>query len=314
MAISDKAHPLTVPMGLSESEISQHTLTTRDNIQLYYEFVGQGDRTVVLANGLGGRLYSWAPILRAFRDRFGFVTWDYRGLFESDAPDEIRRLSIQDHAEDLKEILDASGEDSVIVAGWSMGVQVGLEFATLYPDYVDALILLNGTYGKIFSSGFQPIFPLPYTHDFLHKTVEWLESQTKLIEYLGDWIKRYMDMIVNAQIALSPGSYNRSEMRRAMKQYVMDIFGTEFENYLRLFQELDAHSVYHNLPHIDIPALIISGGLDILTPAYLSREMTNRMPRARHRNLWLANHFAMLEYPEEVADEIATFLDDTLPA
>ena len=100
MSAIKEAHPLTVPRGLSEGEIKQNTLNTRDDLQLYYEIVGDRDRTIVLANGLGGRLYSWAPILRAFKDRYRFITWDYRGLFESGAPDEIRRLSIQDHAED----------------------------------------------------------------------------------------------------------------------------------------------------------------------------------------------------------------------
>jgi hypothetical protein len=46
-------------------------------------------------------------------------------------------------------------------------------------------------------------------------------------------------------------------------------------NYLRLFQELNAHSVYHLLRHIEQPTLVVSGLLDVLTPAYQS------MPRNR---------------------------------
>lgn len=313
MTAIKQAHPLTVPKGLKESDIQQETLTTRDDVKLYYEIVGDGEKTIVLANGLGGRLYSWAPILRAFGDRYRFITWDYRGLFESGAPEKIRRLSIQDHADDLNEILGETGTEEVLVAGWSMGVQVGLEFASTYPVETAGLILLNGTYGQIFRSGFQPLIPIPFVHSYLHSVIEWVGKKENWIDRMGQWIENNLDRIVNLQIAVSPASSNREELREAMRQYLLDIFAADFENYLRLFQELDAHSVYHDLPHIDIPALIISGGLDVLTPAYQSRQMADRLPRAHHENLWLANHFAMLEYPDRVVREIELYLDKHEP-
>lgn len=310
MAELEEAHPVTVPQGIDEDSIHQQTLTTRDDVELYYEVVGEGDATMILANGLGARLYSWGPILRGFKDKFQFVTWDYRGLFESGAEEKIRRLSIMEHAEDLNEILDAVGADSAVVTGWSMGVQVGLEFASLYPEKVDGLVLLNGSFGHIFHSGFQPLFSLPYSHSILHTIIEWSREREDLLAALGGWIQRNMDKIVNLQLAVSPGSSNHAEMRRAMKQYIADIFGTDLQNYLRLFQELDAHSVYHKLPKIESPALIFSGGLDVLTPTYDSRKMARRLPESRHRLLWLANHFAILEYPEKVVDEMEDFLTD----
>ena len=85
------------------------TLKARDGVLISYQTLGNGDETLVLANGLGGRLYAWEPILDAFGDKYRIITWDYRGLFESGAPEKIRRLSIPDHAEDVKEILDAEG-------------------------------------------------------------------------------------------------------------------------------------------------------------------------------------------------------------
>jgi pimeloyl-ACP methyl ester carboxylesterase len=77
---------------------------------------------------------------------------------------------------------------------------------------------------------------------------------------------------------------------------------------LRLFQELDGHSAYHLLPDIDAPTLIISGLLDMLTPAYQSREMARRMPNAEHVALVRASHFALMERPEVVVPAIERFL------
>ncbi len=58
-----------------------------------------------------------------------------------------------------------------------------------------------------------------------------------------------------------------------MESYLGDMCQTSAQhtlNYLRLFQELNAHSVYHLLPHIEQPTLVVSGLLDVLTPAYQS--------------------------------------------
>lgn len=53
------------------------------------------------------------------------VTWDYRGLFESDAPKQQRRLAVPEHAEDVREMLDAIGGSTIdVFVGWSTGVQV----------------------------------------------------------------------------------------------------------------------------------------------------------------------------------------------
>ena len=93
------------------------------------------------------------------------------------------------------------------------------------------------------------------------------------------------------------------------RQYMKDIFDTDFGNYLRLFQELDAHSVYHLLREIDHPALIISGLLDYLTPAYQSREMKRKMPNAEHQSFPAGTHFVLVEYPKKVTDRIARFLN-----
>ena len=46
-----------------------------------YQKLGNGPRTMMLACGLGGRLYIWEPILERFSGSWTFITWDYRGLF-----------------------------------------------------------------------------------------------------------------------------------------------------------------------------------------------------------------------------------------
>lgn len=81
---------------------------------------------MVVANGLGGALFFWEPIVRRFiREGWIVVTWDYRGLFLSDMPKRERRLAVPEHAEDVRELLDVLHVKSAdAFVGWSTGVQV----------------------------------------------------------------------------------------------------------------------------------------------------------------------------------------------
>lgn len=127
-------------------------------------------------------------------------------------------------------------------------------------------------------------------------------------------------------------------------RYLRDVFGTgpvHIHSYLRMFQELDAHSVFHLLPSIEhpsefiitlitmratplllhysimivppfavtSPAFIISGFLDYATPAYQSFEMCNKMPNAWHVCHLFGSHFLIGEYPDSIPSEIEDFVE-----
>ena len=121
---------------LDLDEVPRRTVESHDGLRLAYWVVGDGPRTLLLANGLGGRLYAWEPLIRALYPQYRFITWDYRGLFESSSPSAAAICRSPHHAEDARAILDAEGVERAVVCGWSMGVQVGLELATLHPDRV----------------------------------------------------------------------------------------------------------------------------------------------------------------------------------
>jgi pimeloyl-ACP methyl ester carboxylesterase len=96
------------------------------------------------------------------------------------------------------------------------------------------------------------------------------------------------------------------------QQYMSDIYRPEnFRNYLWLFQELDAHSAYHHLPKIDLPALVVSGRFDVLTPAYQSKEIARRLRNAELLHVRKGSHFVLIERPEQVLPRIDQFLRTT---
>lgn len=49
------------------------------------------------------------PVFAKFGDEYTYVTWDYRGFFETSKPPNPRALSIPEHARDAIEVLHAAG-------------------------------------------------------------------------------------------------------------------------------------------------------------------------------------------------------------
>jgi 3-oxoadipate enol-lactonase len=288
------------------------TLRSRDGVPIYYESLGseRADAPVLLlCNGLGGKLYAWEPLLERFGATHRILTWDYRGLFRSGSPTRTQHLSIPHHAADAIDILDAECVPKATLVGWSMGVQVSLEAALEAAPRVERLVLLNGSYGHIFETGLQPIARLPGLHRLLHSITETLIARRRIADVVAAVATNELHVTgVGAAIGWLWGNPRLLDMYR---QYVTDVFGESFENYLRLFQALDAHSVYHLLPEVRQPALVISGRLDWLTPASMSREIARRLPRAERLHLGSGSHFALLEKSRLVLDRMERFMSST---
>lgn len=279
---------------------------SEDGTRIAYEVVGRGEKILLLANGLGGRLYAWEPLIDACWRDYRLITWDYRGLFDSDTPAHPRRLAVANHVEDAAAILRTEECTRAVLFGWSMGVQVCLDVAATYPDLVGGLVLINGTYGHALATGFQPLFSLPFLPKRLHALIEWLRAHPRALDRLA-LMTRFAELPTTLVFSLTAGRRSFA-LRPMLRRYMDDVLGPSFYNYMRLFQELDAHSVYHLLPDIRVPALVISGAFDLMTPAYQSREMARRMKNARHLALKRASHFCLVERPEVVLPAVHEFL------
>jgi 3-oxoadipate enol-lactonase len=277
-----------------------------DGTGLHYEVVGEGPRTVLLANGLGGRLYAWRPIIDALWPRYRLITWDYRGLFGSDSPPSPRHLSVAHHVEDACAVLDAEGVSRAVLMGWSMGVQLSLDLAATRPPRVAGLVLINGTYGHVLEHGFQPFLSVPGLPRRLHQVLELLRAHPAAADTIAA-LGRSLEAPILGIFLITAG-IRAPRLRPFLRQYLDDVLGPSFTTYLRLFQELDAHSAYHLLPEITAPALVISGLLDPLTPAKQSWAIASRLQRARHLRLTRAGHFSIIERPEVVVPAVEEFL------
>jgi len=300
------------------------SVLARDGTQLKYQVIegedGEGTAPVMLfCNGLGAPQFRiFTPIILHFGRRFTYVTWDYRGLFGSERPKSLRRLSVSEHAHDAAEVLRACGKQFAnVIVGWSMGVQVALEFSLLYCECAGRLVLINGAHGHVLHSALQPIVRLPILHDVCRAAIEYAATHPQILRSIRRVALALIPTVVRFYVWLL-GSRMLKDVHVFGKRFVESTL-TDFLNqlcesekcmatYLWLFQELHAHSVYHLLPSIEQESLLIAGLFDLLLPAYHMWEMERRMPHAKRVCDRWSSHFTLLEHPEVVLKHLTAAL------
>jgi pimeloyl-ACP methyl ester carboxylesterase len=97
-------------------------------------------RKIVFLHGEGGNSAPWHHQLDALAGRHSPVAFDFQGHGRSDGVEGL--MSIGEYANFLAAFMDALQFQSAVVAGWSMGGAVAMEFALHYPARVEALILV----------------------------------------------------------------------------------------------------------------------------------------------------------------------------
>ena len=220
-------------------------------------------KVMLLAEPLGQKGPSvYRALMHYFGDDFVYITWDYRGLFASTSPSVPRRISIPQHAEDAIEVLGACGYDCAdVIVGHSMGTAVALEACLLFPDKIKSQILLNGFHGSVFSTVSQPLVRFPLVGDCYAALLEILVNHLNVAQVLRLvlsgvmtlWLPVYTKIFGSKLMTRLDGA---DYFQIFLRNYLGPLFENEkdtrrLKNYLRLFLELNAWSVYHLLPDID---------------------------------------------------------------
>ncbi|KNC75622.1 hypothetical protein SARC_11856 [Sphaeroforma arctica JP610] len=299
-----------------------HRISIRDGVTILYHVLAPNDpklrnkKVMLFCSGLGVHgFHAFTPLIHFYGPEWTYIAWDYRGLFGSSVPENPRHLAIHEHSKDAKEILQHMGIGKVdVCVAHSMGVQVALEFALLYPEVPRSLVMINGTHGKAFHTGGQPFFRLPLMGDIVYHLMtfwvqrpHYIEMYIKQIRYIALSLARiYGYLFGNKYLKEIMGSHYMEDF---VQCYLYDANAGTIQAFFRTFLELDAHSVYHLLSEVKQPTLVISGLLDVMIPAYCGSEMAAQIPTSKFVLDWWSAHLTLLENPWLVVASTAKFLD-----
>ena len=107
-------------------------------MKIKWESTGEGT-PLLLIQGLGYGRWGWDPIIPGLAARHRVVTFDNRGIGESDKPQGP--YTAAQMAGDALHVLDEAGIGRAHVFGASLGGMIAQELAVTAPDRVDKLVL-----------------------------------------------------------------------------------------------------------------------------------------------------------------------------
>jgi aminoacrylate hydrolase len=248
-----------------------------------YDLDGSGP-TLVLISGLGGLASFFAGYADAAR-RAGFRTlrYDHRGVGRS-SPLEPGDTSIPAMVDDVIGLLDHLGIDSAAVLGHSTGGAIAQMLAADHPERVSRLVL-SATFAK----------PCAYMRRLF-------EGRLEILDRLGlDAYRRHAALILNTPDWIAAHDDALSESLARPSETTAATVAARIGAIL-------AHDATSRLGDIGAPTLVVVAEDDIVTPAYLSRELAAAIPGAELAILRRGGHYALNAYPEAYCAAVLPFL------
>jgi pimeloyl-ACP methyl ester carboxylesterase len=113
-------------------------------VKIAWDSHGSG-APVLLVQGLGYGRWGWDPVVPGLAERFRVLTFDNRGIGDSDKPPGPYTARMM--ADDALQVLDEAGLELAHVVGASLGGMIAQEAAAAAPERVEKLVLCSTTPG-----------------------------------------------------------------------------------------------------------------------------------------------------------------------
>ncbi len=292
---------------------ASRTVTTPDGVPLHVEVEAAdtapvGAATLVFVHGFTMSQDCWHYQRAHFRGRRNMVLLDHRSHGRSGvSPTE--GLTIAQLGCDLRQVLDEVVPDQpVVLVGHSMGgmtiMSLAEHFPELFGDRVVGVALIGTAAGGMATvSVLAPIIP-----DRLSEAIK--PPLTKALRRIAPLMDRSRQRMPNAMFlgarAVGLGSQASAEKVGLVAR---DLSVTPSLVVLDMSATFDDHDRYHTLARLGrVPALVISGSRDLITPAKHSRDMHEGIPGSRLLSLQGAAHCVMIERDVEVNEALEELL------
>jgi pimeloyl-ACP methyl ester carboxylesterase len=253
------------------------------SVKIFYDTYGQGTPIVFLhpwsTNG-----YIWYYQVFPFARTNQVIVIDHRGHGRSDKP--ANGYSIQEHASDVRAVLDAVGVLKAILVGNSIGGMIAMQFTLDNPDRViGQLILSSGTaLGEGMPKEAADAFKKDYEGTFgaLMEGAASAKTKRERPEILE---------VMRAHFSVQ-SNFPKHVFDSAMAD-PNGVFGWNIKS---------------RLSSIKTPTLVVAGEEDQATPVAANKYLADNIPGAKLIVVKDAGHFCQLEKPLEFSAMLKEFV------
>jgi len=252
-------------------------------LDMWVERRGTGPDVLLIA-GLGDPAEAWQSQLDGLADRYRLTAYDNRGMGRTPLPAEP--FTVATMADDAAALLRALDVPAAHVAGFSGGSAIAQELALRYPELVRSLVLVS-TWAR--------------ADAFFRAAVKfwrWLPdaapSERAFLEAFYLWI-------------YTPRAHEDGTVEKIIEEVLAFPHQPSAEAIQRSIDAFVAHDTVGRLPDIAVPALVLAGGLDMITPPRYGIAVADAIPGARFEIMAEEAHQPFQEVPDLFNVTVDTF-------
>ncbi|MCH7899934.1 MAG: alpha/beta fold hydrolase [Acidobacteria bacterium] len=262
-------------------------------VDLWYEFNGAGE-TVIQVGGAVSAHEGYATITPRLSEHYRVLDYDHRGYGLSNRPEQQYTLSTW--SDDLVALMDALGLEKAHIHGGSMGSFIAINFAAMYSERVEKLLLGAGAVARC-----DEMAKLHFRVWQDVASAYGVASEELARELLTKAFSRaYLDSISEDALL--------ADMRDVTARNV------ETDVFIDACQAMIDTDVTTSLDQVTAPTLVMVGSEDILTPLDMgpegagARYVAEHLAQAELAIFEGSGHGHYIERPEDSIDTILRFL------
>jgi pimeloyl-ACP methyl ester carboxylesterase len=282
-----------------------HWLRASDGTQLYVE-VQPADSpdapTIVFSHGYCLSQDSWHFQRKALAGRARIVAWDQRGHGRSERG-PVGNNSIDQLGRDLQWVLDAFADGPVTLVGHSMGGMTVMALADQFPETVVERVTGVGFVATSAGDLSERFIGLSQGMSVRFRGAVSDPRVSKVVAVPWMQRARYSD----ANFIITKRASFGSKAPNSLNRFTLQLLNaTPMVTVLDFLPTLMDHDKHHSLKAFrDIPAYVVVGDADVLTPPPHMRRIFEQLPHADAAVLPDTGHMIQLERADEVTAGIS---------
>lgn len=266
------------------------------------EELSENDNVIILNYGLVCNFEHFKYQADFFHEQgLKILMHDYRCHYESTSSDGIESCTFINMVQDLKKLIDHLGLKKYVMLGHSMGVNVTLEFARMYPEDLKGMVLISGT-----------VFPpqdIMFDSNIVDIAEPALHQVRNTLGQLYDKLWKNSHKSLIARLVVWQGGFNMKKTKIDFVEHYMKKIGELAPDlFYFLLTQMRFHNIINDLDKIKTPTLIIGGDLDKIIPNYLQRVLNKYLQNSVLYIVKDGSHVPQVDFPETINYRIQSFI------
>ena len=264
-------------------------------------------RTLIFNYGLVCSHHHFTQQISHFQNDYNIIAHDYRGHYGSTSLEDYSDLTFKNICLDINGIINKESIKKPILIGHSMGVNVSLEYAKIFPQNVEALILISGTA--------QPVFSTMFNSNIVDHISPMLRTLFKKFpSAVGSfWKHTKHNPIIKAIV--HRGGFNINNVSdEFIKIYLSKIEELGPNIFLKLLEQMNSHDIISYISQVESKTLIIGGDNDKVIPNYNQRILKEKLNNSELFIVKNGSHVPQVDFPNSINRRIELFIESLAEA